>query len=64
MALLHRQVQELQCQAEEAWVASTRIIKLEAKLHETVTQDREMFVQGQDSIKKGLLKGFSTEDFS
>lgn len=29
-----------------------------------VAQDREMFVQSQDSVKKELLKHFSAKDFS
>lgn len=46
VALLHRQVLELQAQAEGAQVASTKVVELEAEMQETVAQDGEMFIQG------------------
>lgn len=64
MALLYRHVLELQVQAEEAQVTSIRVTELEAELQKTVAQGGEMFIQGQGSIKKELLKYFPSEDFS
>lgn len=38
--------------------------KLEADLQETMAWDGEIFIKGQDSMKKELIRHFSTEDFS
>lgn len=44
--LLQRQVSKLHTQAYRAQATSTRIAELKAELKETVTQGKEMFVQG------------------
>lgn len=62
--MLQCQFQELQFQAKEVWASISRVTKLEAKLKETMVRGGEMFVQGQDSIKKELAKHFSVEEFS
>lgn len=38
--------------------------ELEAELEEMVAQSREMFVLGQDSVKKELINRFPIENFS
>lgn len=64
MAILQWQVQEFQSRAEENQAASNRIAKLEAELQEIVAWRREMFTEGQDLIKKELMKWFPTENFA
>lgn len=64
VALLHRQVLELQAQAEEARAASIRAAELETELQVTVAQVGEMFGKGQDSIKKEFVKMFPSEVFT
>lgn len=64
VAMLQRQVQELQSQVEENWATSTRIIELEAELQETLAWGGEIFVEGQDLVKKELVKWFPSEEFS
>lgn len=64
VALLHCQVLDLQAPAERAWATLTRVAELEVELQETVAQGGEMFIQGQDSVRKELVKWFPSEDFS
>lgn len=54
----------MQSQTEENQAASTRIAELDAELQETMARGREILVEGQDSIKKELVKRFPFEDFT
>lgn len=49
---------------EENRAAFNRIVKLEAELQETVARRGEMFVEGQDSIKKEVVKKFPSKNFT
>lgn len=62
--MLQHQVQKLQFQVEKAQAATSRIVELEAVLEKTVVRSREIFIQGQDFVKRALAKRFPAEDFS
>lgn len=64
MAILQCQVQELQSQVEENQATSTRIVELEVEFQGTMAREGEMFFEGQDMVKKELVKWFSSEAFS
>lgn len=49
---------------EEAQATTSKVAELEAKFKEIVAWDGEIFIQGQDSIKKELVNHFPVEDFS
>lgn len=54
MTLLHCQVQELQAQTKETWVASTKFSEFEIECQVTVVQIGEIFVQAK--TQKELVK--------
>lgn len=64
VTMLQRQVQKLWSQAKESQAATSRVAKLEVELEETVARGGEIFVQGQDSVKRELAKRFPAKDFS
>lgn len=64
VAILQWKVQEQQSQAQEKRATTDRITELEAELQETVAQGGEIFVVGQNSVKKELVKSFPIENFA
>lgn len=51
-------------QVQESQASSNRVVELEVELQDTVARGEEMLIEGQDSVKKELIKRFPTEDFS
>lgn len=64
VANLQCQVQELQSQAQESRAIINRVTELKAEFQETVAWGGQIFVKGQDFMKKELIKLFPIEDFS
>lgn len=57
-ALLKEKVKMLEAQAIGAQTFAARVIELEQELKDTMNHRGEMFVEGQDSVKKVLIKRF------
>lgn len=56
VVILQCQVQELQSQVEQACATTYKVAELEVEFQDMIAWGGEMFIQGQYSIKKDLIK--------